>query len=41
MRSIITRDIATRLRIYIVRFVAASWEGKEPRVIYPLWEWGE
>ena len=38
MRSIITRDIATRLRIYIVRFYAASWDGREPKVIYPLWQ---
>ena len=38
MRSIITRDIVHRLRIYIVRFIAASWEGKESKVVYPLWE---
>ncbi len=30
--------MADRLRIYTVRFTAASWEGKESKVIYPLWE---
>ncbi|KKM60539.1 hypothetical protein LCGC14_1540840 [marine sediment metagenome] len=33
-----TPDITDRLRIYTVRFTAASWEGKESKVIYPLWE---
>ena len=30
--------MADRLRIYIVRFTADSWEGKEPKVVYPLWQ---
>ena len=31
-------DMAHRLRIYIVRFTAASWKGKKPKVVYPWWE---